>query len=210
MTKPELEDLRQAIMLAMHRSTYDHRPLMPMKVQELFPHMMEVEQLLYSRFKLAVAQVLQPKTIYEVGIGWGVSATAFMHGWPTTKFFGIDNAEMGLEPEEVLPVAGGWHIVDSKKTPFIHPYGPIDLLHIDGGHGIENKASDIRKAIEARPEWILVDDIHNVMVAAGTFAGLWQAASDQISMLMFENSHTGNLLIHAKRLEPVYRIFPQL
>ena len=88
---------------------------------------------------------------------------------------------------------------------FLHPNGDIDLLHIDGGHELNHKAADVVKAFGARPEWILVDDVHDVMVAAGTFAGIYKASANGLQMLYFENSHTGNPLIHVKRRAPEYR-----
>jgi predicted O-methyltransferase YrrM len=194
-------------MTTANASLYDHRPWLASAVSEAFPHLLDEMQLQYARFKLAVARVLKPATIYEVGVGWGVSAQAFLAGWPA-KFYGIDNGQMGIDPNEavlhhrLLPCV----IADSLALPaFVHPDGPIDLIHIDGGHGIANKVSDIVKALESQPEWLLIDDVHDVMVASGTFAGLYKASANGLKMLYFENSHTGNLLVHVKRQAPEYR-----
>ena len=198
----ELSQIRTAIVAACENSTYDHRILMPKFVGEKFPHMLEDCQVRYARFKRAVVAVLKPETVYEVGVGWGVSACAFYDGKPSIEFMGIDNVDMGVEPHKVLPLGAGYVIQDtSELLTFDMPSGkPIDLLHIDGGHGLEHKAEDIVRALRSKPEWILVDDIRNVMVAAGTFAGLYIAhGCPDIHMLYFENSLTGNLLIHADR-----------
>jgi hypothetical protein len=206
--KQFLQALRARIVAAADQSTYDHRPFMIPEVVQKFPHMSDEEQLQYSRFKLAVARILQPYTIYEVGVGWGVSAQAFLEGYPDTKFFGIDNMAMGVDPNRavlynpLLPC----RVVDSADLDeFVHPDGPIDLLHIDGGHALEHKADDMVRAFKSKPEWILIDDCHDVMVAAGVFAGIYRAGRNALSMMYFENSHTGNLLIHAKRREPEFR-----
>lgn len=205
-----LKNLRFQIDLEMRQSTYDHKLLMPQSIKDKFPHMIEDNQLIYSRFKYAVAKVLGPTRIYEVGVGWGVAAKAFIEGYPETDFYGIDTGEMGVDPAYAMLYSDGdWQtaIADSNDiSAFTHPRGSIDLLHLDGGHGIQNKINDIVKAIEARPQWLLIDDIHNVQVAAGVFAGLYKAhACPDISMLMFEHSHTGNLLIHTAGKEPAYR-----
>ena len=197
----ELTKLRARIMSICENSQYDHRNYMPSVIGEKFPHMLEENQVRYARFKLAVAQALQPKTIYEVGVGWGVSALAMMAGCPSAGFYGIDNVDMGVDPSLAVNASLRTERVDSASLQeFVHPDGPIDLIHIDGGHGLEHKADDIVRALRSKPEWILVDDMRNVMVAAGTFAGLYRAHDcPDIHMLYFENSHTGNLLIHADR-----------
>lgn len=98
MTATELEELRARLVMAAAQSDYDHRPFMPEMIKEKFPHMMEDNQLQYSRFKRAVAEILQPRTIYEVGTGWGVSARAFLDGAPDAYLYGIDNGEIGYDP----------------------------------------------------------------------------------------------------------------
>lgn len=211
--KADMATLYERIMKTANESQYDHRPNMRPEIQQAFPHMMHDYQMQYSRFKLAVAEVLQPKTILELGVGWGVSAQAFFEGCPNASFLGLDNGQM--MKEYGLPEDPNWAVNYRSSLPcvlrntestlvFTHPSGPIDLLHIDGGHGLENKARDLVKAFEARPEWILVDDFHDVMVAAGTMAGVYMAAANSLHMLYFPNSHTGNLLIHSAR-KPVTR-----
>lgn len=206
-TSDEIESLRESILQAADLSKYDHRTVMPASIGDAFPHMLEDCQLKYARLKLAVAEVLQPRTIYEVGVGWGVSALAFKEGCPSALFYGIDNADMGVDPSLAVHAALKTAVADSTTLQaFVHPDGDIDLIHIDGGHGLEHKANDIVKALEARPEWLLVDDVNNVMVAAGTFAGLYRAyRCPDLQMLYIGNSHTGNLLVHVNRQEPDYR-----
>lgn len=211
--KADMEVLRKQIMDVTNASTYDHRPLMTPEVCERFPHMLEDCQLQYARFKLAITEVLKPRTIFEVGVGWGVSALAFKAGFPDCGYFGIDNGEMGYDSTiDGIGCSNGFrvflpvHIVESDSLEtFIHPSGQIDLIHIDGGHGRAQKARDMVKAFNASPEWILVDDFHDVMVMAGTADGIWQASANGLEMLYFENSHTGSLLIHAGRRAPEYR-----
>lgn len=206
-----LEEVRNLIMLETAKSNYDHRPTMPDRVKQLFPHMLERDQLQYARFKRAVTKVLQPESLVEIGTGWGVSARAFLDGHPDLRFHGIDNGEMGVPPEEVLGDLIGPKVtletVETDALASLTPAGwsEVDLIHIDGGHGREQKARDIVKALQSRPTWILVDDIHDVMVAAGTFDGLYRAAANPLRMLSFENSHTGNLLIFANQREAVER-----
>lgn len=184
---------------------------MPDSVKQAFPHMIEDNQLIYSRFKLAVAQVLKPRTIFETGIGWGVSARAFLVGYPDTQYYGIDSGVMGVPPDVVLPLQSNvqWQGADLNSiAAYKHPAGNIDLIHIDGDHSYNGKTADVIKALEARPEWILIDDMHDCLVAAGTYRGLYKAAKNYLHMIYFENSGTDSLLIHVGRLEPEYRELP--
>lgn len=202
----QLEEYRDWIMRIAHASKYDHRTWMAAEVGLKFPHMMLENQLLYARFKLAVAMVLKPTTVYEVGVGWGVAANAFIQGCTTTRYFGIENVADGIHPSVVLPPTAAYQVVASDDLPaFVHPNGPIDLLHLDGGHGYDQKIRDVEKALAAKPEWLLIDDVHDVMVARGTFEGLWRAARNPLKMIYFENSHTSSLLVHVRRQEPEYR-----
>jgi hypothetical protein len=232
----DYKQLRNKINLIAEITDYDHREHMQPDIAARFPHMMADEQLIYSRFKYAVAHVLKPKLIFDIGTGWGVSALAFKAGYQESAILSIDNGESGIDPQHAVTCAKGEAlrtadlytgcevhyrshdinvgICDSSSlTSFT--WNPayegdsqtFDLIYVDGGHGLEHKASDIVKAIEARPEWILVDDMQNVMVAAGTFAGLYMSSFVDVEMMYF-NGHeslTGNLLIHAKRMEPTYR-----
>ncbi len=201
MTESELEILRAQIVDVAQKSTYDHRPFMPESVKAAFPHTLDDNQLLYSRTKFAIACVLQPHAIYEVGVGWGVSLRAFEHACPDSHIFAIDSGEMGVDPLQFVRDGVEISCVTSDSLPaFVHSYGQIDLIHIDGGHGRDQKCRDIVKAFQAQPEWILVDDAHNVMVMAGTFDGIWKACPTvDIPMIYIGNSHTGNLLIYCGR-----------
>ena len=207
LTNNEMESLRREIIWESLASKYDHRPFIHPEIAVAFPQVLEDCQLQYARFKYAVTKALRPKTVYEVGVGWGISALAFHNGCPSSHYFGIDNGEKQPNAISTHSINMRTAIVDSATVPaFVHPDGPIDLLYIDGGHGLEHKAADIVKALEARPEWLLVDDVNNVMVAAGTFAGLYKAHRNaDLQMCYVGNSHTGNLLVHVNRQEPDYR-----
>src|ERR1700681_1354881 len=68
-------------------STYDFRttanPGDPL--QHLFP-----EWVLYYRTKWAIAKVLKPQSILEIGVRYGYSALALLNGSPSARYLGID------------------------------------------------------------------------------------------------------------------------
>lgn len=183
---------------------YDYRKYIDPTILAEFPHVGQDYHVAYGRNKAAVAVVLQPMNIYEVGIGWGISARAFLAGSPGAAYFGIDNGELCPDPRKVLPDGGKlqptplYQIIDSDAVGrFIHPYGKIDLIHIDGCHERQHKKRDIVKALQSGAEWLLVDDMHNQMVAAGVFDAfydIWDGTC--IPMVCMENSHTGGMLFH--------------
>ena len=45
----------------------------------------------YYRTKWAIARVLQPQTILEIGVRFGYSALAFLDAVPSARYLGIDN-----------------------------------------------------------------------------------------------------------------------
>src|ERR1700733_10374952 len=45
----------------------------------------------YYRLKWAIARVLQPRRILEIGVRFGYSALAFLDGAPDATYLGIDN-----------------------------------------------------------------------------------------------------------------------
>lgn len=182
---------------------YDHRKDIPEAILSRFPHLMEDCQLQCARLKFAVAACLMPTTILEIGIGWGMSARAFIaglssvHGVGNIKYIGYDNGAMGVSLTEALsgiPVNVRAVAVDTNDIALISEPN-IDLIHIDGGHDPETKAADVRKAVTSSAKWILCDDAHDPMVALGIFTGLRDAWKGTIPMAYFPDSHTGSLLI---------------
>lgn len=176
--------------------TYDYRKFLPQSIMDRYPHIAEDYHQTYGRNRFAVAEVLQPKNIFEVGVGWGISARAFLAGYAPTNYFGIDNGDIGeiITPEE-LP----WLHIDSDSCQiFRMPNGIVpDLIHIDGSHDREHKKRDVTKSIQSGAEWLLVDDMHSQPVAAGTFDAFFDAWDGScIPMAVMENSHTSAILFH--------------
>ena len=181
---------------------YDHRKDIPDSILARFPHLMEDCQLQCARLKFAVAACLMPTTILEIGIGWGMSARAFIAGrrGAPVRYFGIDNGSMGVDPADaltgLLSIDCGYTTADTNEwNTWIGVFTEIDLIHIDGGHDVATKAFDIQKAVKSGAKWILCDDAHDPMVALGIFTGLRDVWKGTIPMAYFPDSHTGSLLI---------------
>jgi 2-polyprenyl-3-methyl-5-hydroxy-6-metoxy-1,4-benzoquinol methylase len=132
-----MPDMVEEILKTAERSTYDFRetahPEDPLR--HLFP-----EWVPYYRMKWAIARVLQPDSILEIGVRFGYSALAFLNASPSARYVGID-----LD----LPTFGGsvgainwarkacrlydakFFIADSTKMERF-PGARYDLIHVDG------------------------------------------------------------------------------
>lgn len=109
----------------------------------------------YYRLKAAIARVLQPKSILEIGVRFGYSAAAFLHGCPTASYVGIDNdsessggcrgaiqwarAILKGRPAEFL-------LQDSQAMTRL-PGGLYDLIHVDGQQDGDGTWHDLELAV---------------------------------------------------------------
>jgi SAM-dependent methyltransferase len=132
-----MKEMVEEILTAAKESTYDFQktayPEDPLR--HLFSDWVS-----YYRLKWAIARVLQPKSILEIGVRFGYSALAFLDASPSARYVGID-----LD----IPTFGGsvgaihWArkacrqydaefvMADSMKMERF-PGGRYDLIHVDG------------------------------------------------------------------------------
>lgn len=155
-----MQDIRYILELAA-ASDYDFRrsanPNDPLK------HLFE-DWVSYYRLKWAIARVLQPKRILEIGVRFGYSAAAFLDACPGATYLGID-----IDSEDFGGHKGAIHwarritrefsadylIADSQQLDEF-PGGCYDLIHIDGQQDGAGSIRDLIKAL-AKGRHILVD-----------------------------------------------------
>jgi hypothetical protein len=183
---------------------YDHRPFLPERDRDYKYLLTEEYRVGYACFKYAVAEVIQPKVIVEIGIGAGTAALAFMHGAPG-MYIGIDdNSKCRIDGWDFTGFVESWMkmlnfnhrfiIEDTKKMSSL-PHG--DLVHVDGDHSFASAYNDVRLAIKSEAPWILVDDCRDRAIMAATFAYLNDSGTDY-DWSYFEDTWTGNLLLRRK------------
>jgi 2-polyprenyl-3-methyl-5-hydroxy-6-metoxy-1,4-benzoquinol methylase len=111
----------------------------------------------YYRLKWAIARVLQPQRILEIGVRFGYSAAAFLDACPNATYLGIDvdSEDFGGHKGAIQwarRVTEGsnaeYLIADSQKLDEL-PGGPYDLIHIDGQ---QDGAGSIRDLLKALPK----------------------------------------------------------
>jgi len=184
---------------------YNHMPFLPERDREYKYLLTEEYRRGYACFKHAVASILQPKVIVEIGIGAGTGALAFMHAVPGAMYIGIDNnSKCRIDGWDFTGFVKDWMeklgfsykfiIEDTKKMSSL-PQG--DLIHVDGDHSFGGAYNDVRLAIKSQAPWVLVDDCRDRAVMAATFAYLNDSDADY-DWSYFEDTWTGNLLLKKK------------
>lgn len=116
----------------------------------LFPQWVD-----YYRMKAAIAEALQPKTILEIGVRFGYSAAAFLHGAPGARYIGIDSdspsfgGSVGaLDWARATLPAGQTELIQADSQAMSRfPGGIYDLIHIDGQQDGDGTFLDLEKAL---------------------------------------------------------------
>lgn len=161
----------------------------------------------YACFKYAVSRVIGPKSIFEIGVGSGVSALAFIMASPDSKYMGLDNgwldkheefsfidgitkrfSEMGI-PAEILRQDSQ----DLTRLP-----GDFDFVHVNGGHSRKEVSHDVSVAWESGATWILLDDTRDTSVISGFADSLEKVVKGVLDWSYFEDTWTGNILLHRR------------
>ncbi|ARV60967.1 methyltransferase [Nostocales cyanobacterium HT-58-2] len=118
----------------------------------------------YYRLKWAIAHVLKPTSILEIGVRFGYSAAAFLHGHPSAHYVGID-----LDTDSYGGVKGAINWAKQITTEFATEYivadtqamkrfpGHIyDLIHVDGQQDGDGSFHDLELATK-QGRYVLVD-----------------------------------------------------
>lgn len=193
--------IRQQVLL----STYDHRPFLHPGDTD-YAHKLTNEFCDgYARVKWAVAKVVQPRSICEIGVGGGLAALAFLDAAPDASYIGIDNCR--YEDDTGVPLLGhveemfaklnrkGRILRQDSQTMKELP-GEFDLVHVDGLHEFNGCRHDVAMALRSGAAWVLVDDARDSQVAAATFSAMLAWRPGCCEWAMFEDSWTGSILIY--------------
>jgi 2-polyprenyl-3-methyl-5-hydroxy-6-metoxy-1,4-benzoquinol methylase len=118
----------------------------------------------YYRLKWAIARILKPSSILEIGVRFGYSAAAFLNGSPDAHYVGID-----LDSDQFGGVKGAiqWarEITRSFKADFLvddtqkmqqFPGDTYDLIHVDGQQDGDGSFHDLEIAFQ-QGRFVLVD-----------------------------------------------------
>jgi len=118
----------------------------------------------YYRLKWAVARVLQPQRILEIGVRFGYSAATFLNACPNATYLGIDNDSDTFGGHKGA-IQWARHITQEFNAEYLiadsqdltnFPAGPYDLIHLDGQQDGAGFLQDLRKSLK-QGKHILVD-----------------------------------------------------
>jgi len=118
----------------------------------------------YYKMKWAIAHELKPASILEIGVRFGYSAAAFLHGHPQAHFVGIDldtdsyggtKGAINWAKKITRQFSADFIVADSQALDRL-PGGVYDLIHIDGQQDGDATFHDLELAIK-QARYILVD-----------------------------------------------------
>ena len=122
------------------------------------------EWLDYYRLKWAIAKVLQPASILEIGVRYGYSARAFLDAAPTAHYVGLDAdlPAFGGHPGALAWAAQSLkdfniELLEENTQSLIRlPGDYYDLVHIDGQQDGDGTFHDLNLALN-QGRYILID-----------------------------------------------------
>lgn len=150
----------------------------------------------YAAFKFSVADVLKPKSIVEVGVGFAVAARAFLFTSPNAWYVGYDDGSMDPRAFDVsMSVLKDFdaRIMPQESSKLTH-LPACDFCHVDGAHDYGHAYHDTMMALRAA-KWVLVDDCRDSQVAAAVMQAIYCWRPGDVAWCYFEDTRGGDILI---------------
>ncbi|HEY9812557.1 MAG TPA: methyltransferase domain-containing protein [Candidatus Sericytochromatia bacterium] len=122
------------------------------------------EWVYYYKLKWAIAHVLKPASILEIGVRFGYSAAAFLHGNSAAQYVGIDldtdvyggqKGAINWAKEITQQFATKFVIADTQRMERL-PGDVYDLIHVDGQQDRDDSFRDLELAIK-QGRYVLLD-----------------------------------------------------
>lgn len=159
----------------------------------------------YYRMKFAIAKMIHPTSVLEIGVGYGYSAITFLKASENATYLGIDNNSNAFEGNKgtsnwakkiTKNYKAEFLLVDSRSMTTL-PGDFYDFIHIDGQQDGDSTFHDLEMALE-KGKWILVDGYFRSdenLLSATYFLNKYK---DFIEFSMTIPSYAGELLIKTK------------
>lgn len=161
----------------------------------------------YYRVKYLVAATIRPRSICEIGVKAGYSASAFLQAGTAEYYCGIDynagtyGGQVDYTMNYAIKTLHQYDVyvkiynnLDSQTINML-PCGAVDLLHVDGDHSYEGCLHDIEMGIASECKWILVDDYDDVPAVKNASLAALDKFKIKEAYYVGDHGYRGNLLI---------------
>ena len=118
----------------------------------------------YYKNKCAISRILKPKSILEIGVGFGYAAAAFLNGSPASRYVGVD-IDVDAYRRSKGAIKWAKQITRQFKADLVLadpqffdrlPGGIYDLVHLDGRQDGDGSFRDLEVSIK-QARYILLD-----------------------------------------------------
>jgi len=159
------------------------------------------------RAKYAIAKMVKPQSILEVGVRFGYSARSFLMASPTARYMGLDIDEPSWGPYKGVPrlwaeerlralyPANDIMTYNTNTQTDPPPTRLVDLIHIDGDHSFEGATRDLTMFLPLCRRVIVVDDYQEIATVRAAVDEFCARRSDTIQLLV--SSLRGSALLVA-------------
>jgi len=154
--------------------------------------------------KFALARLIRPRSILEIGVRAGYSALAFLTACPEASYVGIDNngdmhggfrgaldhARELLAPFQavLLEMTSAAYGEQLRHDP---DQSAFDLVHVDGDHSLAGCLADLRLADRLQPRVILVDDVLGIPEVQSACDQFLRETQGRWLSLVIPDAHNG-------------------
>lgn len=147
--------------------------------------------------KYAIAKLVQPKSILEVGVRFGYSARSFLMAAPKASYVGLDYDErswgpyagvprqwaqsvlQGLYPQNAIAT---YHV--NTQTGLIPALERADLVHIDADHSFDGAMNDLITFFPFCQRVMVVDDYLEIATVRSAVDIFCATQPDAIKLLV--------------------------
>lgn len=156
----------------------------------------------YYKLKWALSKVIQPKSICEIGVGYGYSAIAFLDAAPEAHYIGI-NIDSGSHMDQIDVIHWPKNITRNYQADFItsdyqdiaiFPEGEYDLVHINRPQDFDRTYYELEKAL-LHGRYILVDSFYGTNENFQSSSAFLRDNQNLIDYYFVIPGFTGQLLI---------------